>query len=76
MRYRPDCSTRWGNLIFLIDCDLEVSPLVLAEFHHKLRESGCDMVFGYQEARKGGWFEQISGPVLEGIQFAQRYKDS
>src|SRR5688500_2771409 len=43
-----------GNLVFLIDCDLEVTPLVLVEFYRKLRESGCDVVFGYQEARKGG----------------------
>lgn len=53
-----------GNLTFLIDCDLEVSPLVLIEFHRKLRESGCDVVFGYQEMRKGGRFEQISGGLF------------
>lgn len=53
-----------GNLVFLIDCDLEVSPLVLGEFHRKLRDTGCDMVFGYQEARKGGRFEQISGSLF------------
>lgn len=53
-----------GKLIFLIDCDLEVSPLVLPEFYHKLRESGCDVVFGYQEARKGGLFEQITGDLF------------
>ena len=53
-----------GELVFLIDCDLEVSPLVLVEFHHKLHESGCDVVFGYQEARKGGRFEQISGGLF------------
>jgi putative glycosyltransferase len=53
-----------GNLIFLIDCDLEVSPLVLAEFYAKLRETNSDVVFGYQEARKGGRFEQISGGLF------------
>jgi putative glycosyltransferase len=53
-----------GNLIFLIDCDLEVTPLVLVEFYRKLQESGCDVVFGYQEARKGGRFEQISGDLF------------
>lgn len=53
-----------GELVFLIDCDLEVSPLILSEFHHKFRESGCDVVFGYQEARKGGRFEQISGGLF------------
>lgn len=53
-----------GELVFLIDCDLEVSPLILAKFHRKLCESGCDVVFGYQEARKGGRFEQISGGLF------------
>ncbi len=53
-----------GELIFLIDCDLEVSPAVLADFLEKQRETGADMVFGYQEARKGGWFEKISGGLF------------
>ncbi len=64
-----------GNLIFLIDCDLEVSPLVLADFHRKLHESDCDVVFGYQEARKGGRFEQISGGLFwKGINFLSDVK--
>lgn len=53
-----------GSLIFLIDCDLEVSPLTLPEFKRKLDASGSDMVFGYQEARKGGWFEKVSGSLF------------
>ena len=53
-----------GALVFLIDCDLEVSPSVLVEFYAKWRESGCDMVYGYQEARKGGRFEQLSGGLF------------
>lgn len=64
-----------GDLIFLIDCDLEVSPVVLAEFHRKLRESDCDMVFDYQEARKGGRFEQISGGLFwKGFNFLSDVK--
>ena len=50
-----------GDLIFLIDCDLEISPLTLSEFKKKLNESDSDMVYGYQEARKGGFFEKASG---------------
>src|SRR5687768_9604109 len=53
-----------GNLIFVIDCDLEVSPLVLTEFYAKLCGTKSDVVFGYQEARKGGWFEQMSGGLF------------
>jgi putative glycosyltransferase len=53
-----------GELIFLIDCDLEVSPSVLKEFLRKRHESGADLVYGYQESRKGGWFEKISGGLF------------
>lgn len=57
------CEAR-GEHVFLIDCDLEVSPRLLPAFVQKLRETGCDMVYGYQEARKGGWFEQWSGGLF------------
>lgn len=50
-----------GDFIFLIDCDLEISPLTLPEFKRKLDASNSDMVYGYQEARKGGFFEKASG---------------
>jgi putative glycosyltransferase len=50
-----------GELVFLIDCDLEVSPLTLSAFKQKLEATGCDMVYGYQEVRKGGLFEKASG---------------
>lgn len=64
-----------GNLVFLIDCDLEVSPLVLTDFYRKLRESDCDMVFGYQEARKGSRFEQITGNLFwKGFNFLSDIK--
>lgn len=57
-------SVATGDLIFLIDCDLEVSPLVLSDLHAKLTESGSDMVYGYQEARKGGVFEKYAGGLF------------
>lgn len=53
-----------GELVFLIDCDLEVPPSVLRTFLPKLRQTGADVVFGYQEARKGGRFEQVSGGLF------------
>lgn len=53
-----------GQRVFLIDCDLEVEPATLAQFAAKQDESGADMVFGYQQLRKGGWFERISGGVF------------
>jgi putative glycosyltransferase len=64
-----------GDLIFLIDCDLEVPPLVLKEFHRKLHDTDCDVVFGYQQARKGGLFEQISGGLFwKGFNFLSDVK--
>ena len=53
-----------GALVFLIDCDLEVRPAVLETFLPKLRQTSADVVFGYQEARKGGWFERSSGNLF------------
>lgn len=57
-------ATSRGDHVFLIDCDLEVSPLVLVEFYSKLLSTGSDMVYGYQEARKGGWLEKYSGGLF------------
>lgn len=53
-----------GALVFLVDCDLEVSPLTLPAFKAKLEQTGSDLVFGYQEARKGGWVEKHSGSLF------------
>ena len=53
-----------GELVFLIDCDLEVRPGTLVDFVSKQRSSGADLVFGYQDQRKGGWFEQCSGSLF------------
>lgn len=53
-----------GAEVFLIDCDLEVRPATLKDFIAKQRETGADLVYGYQEARKGGWFEKMSGAMF------------
>ena len=64
-----------GSLIFLIDCDLEASPLLLSQFHRKLCETHCDMVYGYQEGRKGRWIEKLSGGLFwKGINFLSDIK--
>ncbi|MCB0339170.1 MAG: glycosyltransferase family 2 protein [Bdellovibrionales bacterium] len=52
-----------GELVFIIDCDLEVSPLVLKDFHQRKLESSADVIYGYQTQRKGNWFEQFSGSL-------------
>jgi putative glycosyltransferase len=51
-----------GDLIFLIDCDLETNPRELIRFYNALsQDEDTDVVYGYQLLRKGGWFERISG---------------
>lgn len=53
-----------GDLIFLIDCDLEVSPLVLLEFAALLQEADADVVYGVQEVRKGAFVERTMGGLF------------
>ena len=50
-----------GDMVFLIDSDLEEEPEWLDKFSRHMEENFCDMVFGIQESRKGNWFEQFSG---------------
>lgn len=50
-----------GDRVFLIDSDLEEDPEYLAPFAAQMAERGCDVVFGIQDSRKGGWFERWSG---------------
>lgn len=50
-----------GELIFLIDSDLEEEPEWLLSFSEKLNVESCDVVYGVQEQRKGNVFERWSG---------------
>ena len=50
-----------GEQIFLIDSDLEEEPEYLTSFAKQMRSSMCDVVYGVQVRRKGGWFERWSG---------------
>jgi putative glycosyltransferase len=53
-----------GKRVFLIDCDLEESPEWLGDFNQTMDRSRCDVVYGVQERRKGGWFERVSGETF------------
>jgi len=53
-----------GELVFLIDCDLEEQPELLGQFCAEHKGSGADVVYGVQPKRKGGHFEQISGDLF------------
>lgn len=54
-----------GERVFLIDCDLEEEPELLPVFWERLTQAaGLDVVYGVQEARKGGWIERVSGDLF------------
>ena len=63
-----------GEHVFLLDSDLEEEPEWLISFHAQMAAQYCDVVFGVQQTRKGGWFERWSGdlfyrllPMISGI---------
>lgn len=53
-----------GDLVFMLDCDLEEPPEWLADFHKTMLDKDADVVFGVQEQRKGGFFERVSGQIF------------
>ncbi|NOJ43555.1 glycosyltransferase family 2 protein [Bradyrhizobium sp. WSM 1791] len=53
-----------GDLIFLIDSDLEEQPEDLLLFYDRFRQGGVDVVFGVQEARRGGIIERLTGSLF------------
>jgi len=50
-----------GELVFLIDSDLEEEPEWLPRFYEQMQRENCDVVFGNQQRRKGNWLERLSG---------------
>lgn len=50
-----------GNHVFLIDSDLEEKPEWLLLFSKQMEIEACDVVYGVQEKRKGGFFERLTG---------------
>jgi len=56
-----------GKHVFLIDSDLEEEPEYLISFAKQMERDACDVVYGVQEKRKGGWFERWSGDVYYSI---------
>ena len=53
-----------GELVFLVDSDLEEEPELLETFYRKLKATEVDVVFGVQQRRKGGLFERVSGAMF------------
>lgn len=52
-----------GDFVFLIDVDLEEDPAWLGLFWRKLISSGLDVVYGFQERRKGRFLERFGGKL-------------
>lgn len=52
-----------GELCFLIDSDLEEDPALLREFVDKMQASDADVIYGFQDQRKGDFGEKLSGAI-------------
>jgi putative glycosyltransferase len=57
-------ATAVGDLVFLIDSDLEEEPEWLLHFEKQMRAEASDMVYGVQATRKGDWFERHTGAIF------------
>ena len=53
-----------GDLVFLIDVDLEEPPEILGDFYRELTDKSVDIVFGIQQQRHGTWFQRTSGEAF------------
>ncbi len=53
-----------GELVFLLDSDLEEEPELLIEFIEEIKKNNADVVFGVQKARKGRFVERITGKIF------------
>ena len=52
-----------GDLCFLLDSDLEEDPALLRDFHERLEAADADVIYGYQDKRKGGVVERVTGGI-------------
>ena len=53
-----------GDLVFLLDVDLEEQPEWLLEFRNVMEQTGADVVYGVQRRRKGNLFERCTGAIF------------
>lgn len=58
------CQHARGDMVFLIDSDLEESPEWLLDFVRVQKKHQADLVFGVQQARKGSFFECMAGGMF------------
>jgi putative glycosyltransferase len=54
-----------GDYVFLIDNDLETPPSFLKECYQEIqKDASLDVVYGYQETRKGSFIEKRFGSIF------------
>jgi putative glycosyltransferase len=53
-----------GDLVFLIDVDLEEDPSWLGDFHATMVQSGGDVVYGVQATREGSAFDRLTAGLF------------
>jgi putative glycosyltransferase len=53
-----------GERVFIIDCDLEVSPSVLEVFTERMQATRADAVYGLQETRAGAAAHKTLGELF------------
>jgi len=52
-----------GELVFLIDVDLEEPPELLTSFHEEMKKNDWDVVYGVQEKRAGDVIKKFGGQI-------------
>jgi putative glycosyltransferase len=53
-----------GDLVFLVDCDLEEPPELLELFWEAWQSNNVDVVYGVQDSRNGSFFKRHSGDLF------------
>lgn len=53
-----------GELVFLIDSDLEEAPELLIDMFAAFKRNPVDCLYGVQKSRKGGYVERVSGRLF------------
>lgn len=56
-----------GDMVFLVDSDLEEEPEVLGPMLAVLRRERVDVVYGVQRERRGGLVERVSGHLFYSV---------
>jgi putative glycosyltransferase len=62
--YNAGLTAAVGEYVFCCETDLQDDPGDFPRLIAKMRESGADLVYGYQERRGGAWFERVSGDIF------------